>query len=112
MSKKHNIAQDIFDMACEINRQNAANLAAPESDPAYVESFSHWLFANQDTLPEPESFHEWLERNRDAIPTNLSGGPGRNIGKTPSSSEDSAQTNADASVDELTTPAQFISPEH
>ena len=36
----------------------------------------------------------------------LSGGESRNLGKTPSSAEDSAQTNTEASVDALTTPAQ------
>lgn len=64
-SSKVNLAQDVFDLGCAINRQYAANLIA-ERNLAYVESFSEWLDATNDALL-PMSFHEWLEQNDDTI---------------------------------------------
>ncbi len=66
-----NLGQDIFNLACSINDDYVKNLAAVEPDDlAYVESFSDWLYANNDALPAPESFHEYLERYGDSISTN------------------------------------------
>ncbi len=62
-----NLGQDIFNLACSINDDYVKNLAAVEPDLAYVESFSDWLYANNDALPAPESFHEYLERYGDSI---------------------------------------------
>ncbi len=58
-----NLGQDIFNLACSINREYAENLA----DPVFQSSFSEWLDATGDNLPPPESFHEYLERTGDAI---------------------------------------------